>query len=120
MDSICFLKKQDNQFGVFANKIIEANELIGEIISDNKIDISRELAPGYWETIIGRYINHNCNSNTVIERKVNSFYIISNKRIEIGDEIYVNYKEIEMLLNQPNGRFFDETFSNNKTKNYGK
>lgn len=120
MYSICFLKKQNNEFGVFANEIIEPNEPIGEIISDKKIDISRELATGYWETIIGRYINHNCNSNTVIEKKLNSFYIISKERIDVGDEIYVNYKEIEILLNQPKGKFFDERFSNSRVKNYGK
>lgn len=112
MNSICFLKKQDNGFGVFTNEIIEPNVLIGEIISDKRIDISRELALGYWETIIGRYINHNCNSNTIIKKEINSFYIISKEKIEIG--------EIEALLNQPKGKFYNENFDNEKIKNYGK
>lgn len=115
-----FSKKQDNGFGVFTNEIIEPNVLIGEIISDKRIDISRELALGYWETIIGRYINHNCNSNTIIKKEINSFYIISKEKIEIGDEIYVDYREIEALLNQPKGKFYNENFDNEKIKNYGK
>ena len=67
--------------GIFATGKILSNELLGPARIKNK------------RTILGRFINHSANPNTVPKRTEDGFDIVAKKPIYSGEEITINYRE---------------------------
>lgn len=110
------------RYSVFSNKIFNENEIIGEYISSSHSDIGRRLYNGMYETdILGRYCNHSDVPNTRL-LKVNddSVILIANCEIQIGCEIVVNYKEVEIMVGVPYLTYYKEHFTNDILFNFGK
>ena len=98
----CLYNFKTRGIGVISN--INADTLIGNYISKNEIisSQSRLIWDGWIETNpLGRYINHNSNSNLYCVKKNNIIQVYSKYEIDKDTELTVNYMEIIKLINLP-------------------
>ncbi len=83
------IKKSDIEgLGVFAIKVIKADKVLGlSHIKDKKAE------NGYWRTPLGGFINHSDHANCHKEenRFTENLFIKTNRIIEEGEEITLNY-----------------------------
>lgn len=100
----CLYNFKTRGIGVISNININADTLIGNYISKNEIisSQSRLIWDGWIETNpLGRYINHNSNSNLYCVKKNNIIQVYSKYEIDKDTELTVNYMEIIKLINLP-------------------
>ena len=70
--------------GIFANKCILKNEVIGEVIINNK------------RTTLTRYMNHSVNPNVIFKIINNQTIGIALKEIKKDKELLVNYRHLDI------------------------
>lgn len=100
----CLYNFKTRGIGVISTININADTLIGNYISKNETisSQSRLIWDGWIETNpLGRYINHNSNSNLYCVKKNNIIQIYSKYEIDKDTELTVNYIEIIKLINLP-------------------
>lgn len=100
----CLYNFKTRGIGVISDININADTLIGNYISKNEIisSQSRLIWDGWIETNpLGRYINHNSNSNLYCVKKNNIIQVYSKYEIDKDTELTVNYMEIIKLINLP-------------------
>jgi SET domain-containing protein len=103
----CILKTKEKGYGVFLNKHIANNTNIGPYIVTYKNSKGRELPNGYWEEELGRFCNHSFRPNCEMRLIGDDYNLFSIGDINCGDELVVNYCDVEKLLKVAEGRFFD-------------
>lgn len=90
--------------GVISTQLILKNSIIGNYLENpsKQNKIVRHIYNGWFETpILGRYLNHNENSNCYLSLKSDRLELISNKDILPNQEITVNYFDVVNLLKMP-------------------
>ena len=118
----CTLLTNTKRYSVFSNKNFELNEIIGEYLSHTYNPIGRKLYNKMYETaILGRYCNHHSLPNTYFTKLDNGIInLVANTKIKIGDEILVNYIEVEKLVGVPYLTYYRERFIDDFLVNFGK
>lgn len=119
MSYYTILKTPQKGFCVFSNKVYLPGENIGVYLSPKKNEHGREIVENLWETILGRYCNHNLTPNTKIIQENDSFSIVAKDIINVGDEITTNYIDVSNLLNLDENRFLSEGMDVPQLFNYG-
>ena len=90
--------------GIVATDDIPTETFIGNYFEkDHKSnEIPRYIYDGWFETpFLGRYVNHNKNSNCKLVLTNDSIKLISKNLINKNEEITINYFDIVHLLNLP-------------------
>ena len=101
---IDIFKFKTRGLGVVATKDISQGTLIGNYFEkDHKSsEIPRHIYDGWFETpFFGRYINHNKNSNCLLNLNNDVIELISKTDIKRNDELTVNYFDIVNLIDLP-------------------
>jgi hypothetical protein len=91
--------------GVISNKFILKDEFVGICCTKNNhfLTMGRYIHDGWFEAPpLGRYINHNANSNLYFLKKDSVIELYAKNNIEKYCELTINYIEISQLLNLPN------------------
>ena len=98
-------------YSLFSKKNISEGQKVGKLLTKEKGEIGRKLEGGLYETdLVGRYINHSYNPNTLIEVIDGEVYIFSKKEISEGEEITVDYGEVEKFLGVPPNTYLSNNF----------
>jgi len=90
--------------GIISSKIIPVNTLIGNYFTKKEpiTTESRLIYQGWIETNpLGRYLNHNRNSNCNLILNDNIIQIYTNREISVFEELTVNYMSAINLINLP-------------------
>jgi hypothetical protein len=90
--------------GIVAVDTLPKETFIGNYFEkDHKSnEIPRYIYDGWFETpFLGRYINHNKNSNCKLVLTNDSIKVVSKNIINKNEEITVNYFDIVTLINLP-------------------
>jgi hypothetical protein len=82
--------------------------------------VGRKLTENDWETLLGRFVNHNDNPNTYVIKENGVINLYSKIGISIGDEIVSDYREVEKILNVSQGSYYRDEFNQEILLNYGK
>lgn len=114
----CIVKTSTKGYTIFSNKVFYENDIIQKYTTKEKTDY-HELLPGIWETHFCRYCNHSALPNTKLKDINGELYLIAKELIEIGDEILVNYKDVESHLNTQPNVFYKNHFLETKLNNFG-
>ena len=117
MYTILKTKKKGN--AVFANKTIKQSTYIGEYYRNTPTDLFRKNIVGWYDRELGRYCNHVHTPNTYLVEVENGYDLYSSEIIKEGDEIGVNYIEMEDLANVKRGTFYRNYFIPDKLINFG-
>ncbi len=90
--------------GVISNKQIDKDTFIGNYFSKKEqiTSESRLIYDGWIETNpLGRYLNHNSNSNLYFIKSDDKIELYSKHTIKVNTEMTVDYFEIKNLINLP-------------------
>lgn len=90
--------------GIIASDVITTNTLIGNYFTKNEpiTNESRLIYEGWVETNpLGRYLNHNRNSNCNLILNGDIIEIYTNKEISIFEELTVNYLDVIDIIELP-------------------
>lgn len=96
----------DKGYGIiFVSDVNEGDE-IGKLISNTPNKIGRKIKRTAHETdVLGRYSNHSDNPNVDYDMRDGEVYLIANQDINSGDELLINYVDLENLLGMREGMF---------------
>lgn len=119
MISFCISPVKTKGYSVFSNENIEANILIGPYITNEPQKIGRRLTSKFWETLLGRYVNHNNTPNSYLINDGNVMNLYSNCKIMIGEEIVCDYREVEIMVSVSEGTYYRSSFIQTIATNYG-
>ena len=90
---------------VFVSDVNQGDE-IGKLISNTPNKIGRKIKRTAHETdVLGRYSNHSDNPNVDYDMRDGEVYLIANQDINSGDELLINYVDLENLLGMREGMF---------------
>lgn len=103
---------------VFAKIDIKINECIGEYYKDHPNKIYTKNIFGSFDRDLGRYCNHSFNPNTYVKESTHKdgYDLYALIDIKSGEEILVNYVDMEKIANVPNNTFYKSHFNENKQK----
>ena len=90
--------------GVITTELIKKDEYIGTYLENptTSFKVVRHIYDGWFETpLLGRYINHNIESNCNLIKTDNSIKLISKCDILENQEITINYFDVIDLLKIP-------------------
>lgn len=113
------LKTRNKGNAVFANKTIKQSTYIGEYYRNTPTDLFIKNIFGWYDRELGRYCNHIHTPNTYLVEVGNGYDLYSSEVIEEGEEIGVNYAEMEYLANVKRGTFYRSHFIPDKLTNFG-
>jgi len=95
-------------YGIILQSKFNIGDEIGKLISSTPNKIGRKIKRTAHETdVLGRYSNHSNNPNVKYDMRDGEVYLIANKNINAGDELLINYKDLEDLLGMRPGMFMD-------------
>jgi hypothetical protein len=95
-------------YGIILQSKFNIGDEIGKLISSTPNKIGRKIKRTAHETdVLGRYSNHSNNPNVKYDMRDGEVYLIANKNINAGDELLINYKDLEDLLRMRPGMFMD-------------
>ena len=95
-------------YGIVLQSKFNIGDEIGKLISSTPNKIGRKIKRTAHETdVLGRYSNHSNNPNVKYDMRDGEVYLIANKNINAGDELLINYKDLEDLLGMRPGMFMD-------------
>jgi len=95
-------------YGIILQSEFNIGDEIGKLISSTPNKIGRKIKRTAHETdVLGRYSNHSNNPNVKYDMRDGEVYLIANKNINAGDELLINYKDLEDLLGMRPGMFMD-------------
>ena len=95
-------------YGIVLQSKFNIGDEIGKLISSTPNKIGRKIKRTAHETdVLGRYSNHSNNPNVKYDMRDGEVYLIANKNINDGDELLINYKDLEDLLGMRPGMFMD-------------
>ena len=95
-------------YGIILQSKFNIGDEIGKLISSTPNKIGRKIKRTAHETdVLGRYSNHSNNPNVKYDMRDGEVYLIANKNINAGDELLINYKDLEDLLRMRPGIFMD-------------
>ena len=98
-------------YSLFSKKDIIEGKKIGKLLTKEPGDIGRKINEEYYETdMIGRYINHSSKPNTVAKKQDGEYYLFALNEIKQGDEITVNYNDVEEMLGFKKNTFVLDNF----------
>lgn len=98
-------------YSLFTKKNIDEGRRIGKLLTKEAGEIGRKINEELYETdLIGRYINHSYDPNSKVEIIDGEFYLNSIKSISEGDEITVDYSEVEDLLGVNRNTYLKDNF----------
>ena len=112
-DSNSFMVKKTPKKGMslFSKNDISEGDTVGKLLSKTQGENEREILEDLYETnVIGRYINHSSKPNTKPKMKGEEVFLVSTKNIKGGDEITIDYGELEKLLGVLPGTFMGDDF----------
>jgi hypothetical protein len=90
--------------GIISSKIIPFNTLIGNYFTKSEpiTNKSRLIYEGWVETNpLGRYLNHNRNSNCNLILNKDIIEIYTNREISVFEELTVNYLDVIDIIELP-------------------
>jgi hypothetical protein len=99
-----FYKFNTRGIGIISNKFIVKDTFVGVYCrKDNHfLTIGRYIYDGWFEAPpLGRYINHNADSNLYFLKKDSVIELYTKSNIEKYCELTINYIELSQLLNMP-------------------
>ena len=102
--SVKIFKFKTRGHGIVAVDNISKGDVIGNYFEKNHTsnEIPRYIYDGWFENpFLGRYINHNKNSNCKLSIKDDCIEVVAKTDILKNEEITVNYFDIVDILNLP-------------------
>ena len=112
-DSNSFMVKKTPKKGMslFSKNDISKGDTVGKLLSKTPSKNGREVQEDLYETnIIGRYINHSSKPNTKPKMKGGEVFLVCTKNIKEGDEVTLDYSEVEKMLGVYPGTFLEDNF----------
>ena len=98
----------DKGYGIIFVSDVNQGDEIGKLISNTPNKIGRKIKRTAHETdVLGRYSNHSDNPNVDYDMRDGEVYLIANQDINSGDELLINYVDLENLLGMREGMFMD-------------
>jgi SET domain-containing protein len=79
--------------GVFAKEKLNKDENLGVALV--KISESGNPDKDYFRTDLGAFVNHSNSPNCKVKREGDKIYYITLKKVNVGEEILINYKEFD-------------------------
>lgn len=96
----------DKGYGIIFISDVNQGDEIGKLISNTPNKIGRKIKRTAHETdVLGRYSNHSDNPNVDYDMRDGEVYLIANQDINSGDELLINYVDLENLLGMREGMF---------------
>jgi SET domain len=100
-------------YGIILQNDFRSGDEIGKLISKTPNKIGRKIKRTAHETdMLGRYSNHSNNPNVKYDMRDGEVYLIATKDIKGGDELLINYTDLENLLGMRPGLFMTDDVVN--------